>query len=55
MMMALCSVMVILVEILLRCYRYKTTELQEYRLRVLEYVQHIELSVGVDTTQYVVI
>ena len=46
---------IVFYEILLGCYRYKTTELQEYLLCVLGYVQHIEHSVGVDTTQYIVI
>ena len=42
-------------EILLEGYKYKTTELQEYLLCVLGYVQYIEHSVGVDTTWYIVI
>ena len=40
-------------EILLGCYRYKTTELQEYLLCVLGYVQHAEHFIGVNTTQYI--
>ena len=42
-------------EILLGCYGYKTTEIQQYLMHMLRRMQHVRHSVGVDVTQYVAV